>query len=177
MRAVMSAIRIATLLPVTIDVDMCAKRLDTLMWRSVVSVLGWIVVGIVPLVSFDAGGGQTAVEVLRYIVFRGLDRDAWYVISAASMIADALSASAVLFGLVLHTMGLVSRDPRLSVCGGGLILVGLLIMVVATLPVAAFSLFGLVVLPHVGWWLTLSYTAFTLWLLRQGSSQSMSGLL
>ena len=111
MRAVMSAIRIATLLPVTIDVDMCAKRLDTLMWRSVVSVLGWIVVGIVPLVSFDAGGGQTAVEVLRYIVFRGLDRDAWYVISAASMIAGALSASAVLFGLVLHTMGLVSRDP------------------------------------------------------------------
>ena len=50
-------------------------------------------------------------------------------------------------------------------------------MVVATLPVAAFSLFGLVVLPHVGWWLTLSYTAFTLWLLRQWSSQSMSGLL
>lgn len=177
MRSVLSAIRIATLLPTTTDVGMHAKRLDTLMWRSAVSVLGWIVVGIAPLVSFDAGGGQTAVEVLRYIVFRGLDRDAWYVISASSMIAGALSAAAVLFGLVLHTMGLVSRDQRLSACGGGMVIVGLLIMVVATLPVASFSLFGLVVLPHVGWWLTLSYTAFTLWVSRQWSSQSMSGLL
>ena len=95
MRTVLSAVRITTLLPATIDVGMYARLLDTLTWRSVMSTLGWIVVGIVPLVSFDAGGGQTAVEILRYIVFRGIDRDAWYVISGSSMIAGALSASAV----------------------------------------------------------------------------------
>ena len=47
------------------------RRLDTSRGHSVLAIMGWIIVGVCPLVSFDAGGGQTAVDIARYVVFRG----------------------------------------------------------------------------------------------------------
>ncbi len=137
------------------------RYLDTLWGRSVLSAFSWLVVGVAPLVAFDAGGGQTAVDLVRYVVFRGLDRDAWYAISALSMFSGVLSAVSFLIGLVIHTTGFMSRDRSLVFWGGGVTLVGLVVLVVATEPIAAFAMLGSAALPHVGWWLTLFYTTST----------------
>ena len=124
--------------------------------------MGWVIVGFCPLVSFDAGGGQTAVDVVRYVVFRGLDRDLWYALSAVSIFVGFLAALSVLAGLVIQSTGLIYRDRTLVLGSSGVILPGLLAMIVATEPVAAFSIFGTVSLPHIGWWLTLIHTLLTL---------------
>ena len=138
------------------------RRLDTSWGHSALVVMGWIIVGFCPLVSFDAGGGQTAVDVARYVVFRGLDRDVWYALSAPFMFVGLLVALSVLVGLVLQSVGLIYRDRMLVILGSGIILPGLLSMIVATEPVAAFSIFGTASLPHVGWWLTLIHILLTL---------------
>lgn len=145
----------------------CLEQLDGSRGRIIVTAVGWLVVAIAPLVAFDAGGGQSSMDVIRYIAFRGLDRDAWYAASAASMAAGALSASAVLVGLVLQSVGFVSRDRPLSMLGSGAILAGLCALVVATLPVASITVLGALALPHVGWWLTLFHTGLTLRLMRR----------
>ena len=139
------------------------KRLDSLYGRFILPVLGWLVVAVAPLVSFDAGGGQTAIQIVRYVVFRGLDRDAWYAVSPLFMLSGALAASTILLGMTLHTVGSVFRDKTLAHYGCGTLLLSLLILVLATEPVATVSFFGIVVLPHVGWWLTLLYAAVALW--------------
>ena len=139
---------------------------DSLLARSCISALGWPIVLFTPLVAFDAGGGQTAVDIVQYVVFRGLDRDAWYATSALATTGGALSAAAVLFGLTLHSVGLVSRDWTLALWGCGTILASLLVVILATHPVSAVSMFGVMSLPHFGWWLTLLYTLFTLKLVR-----------
>ena len=152
----------ASVLNTVVNAELYLRRLDTYLGRSAVSIVGWLIVGVLPLVAFDAGGGQSAVEVIRYVVFRGLDRDAWYAISAASMFSCALSASAVLIGLVLHTTGFICRDRSLVLWSTAITLPSLLVLVIMAEPVAAVSVLGTVALPHVGWWLTLSYITFTL---------------
>ena len=138
------------------------RRLDTSRGHSALAIMGWVIVGFCALVSFDAGGGQTAVDVARYVVFRGLDRDVWYALSAVSMFVGLLAALSVLAGLVIQSTGLIYRDRTLVHWSSGIILPGLLSMIVATEPVAAFSIFGTSALPHIGWWLTLIHTLLTL---------------
>lgn len=138
------------------------ERLDNLQARLLISLVGWLVVVFAPLVTFDAGGGQSAIDIIRYVAFRGIDRDTWYAVSALSMSAGALSASAVLFGLILHSIGFVFRDWTLALYGGGTILVALCLLVMAAHPVTAISILGALALPHVGWCLTLLYTSLTL---------------
>ena len=147
------------------------RRLDTSRGHSVLAIAGWAIVGACPLASFDAGGGQTAVDVARYVVFRGLDRDVWYALSAAFMFMGLLAALAVLIGLVLQSTGLVYRDRTLVLWGSGVILPGLLAMIVATQPVAAFSILGTAALPHIGWLLTLIHTLFTLHMAWEWTSE------
>ena len=155
--------------PWVTSVDRYLGRLDSLVARSWISALGWPIVLFTPLVAFDAGGGQTAVDIMQYVVFRGLDRDTWYATSALAMTGGALSAAAVMFGLTLHSVGLVARDWTLALWGYGTILASLLAVILATYPVSAVSMFGTMALPHFGWWLTLLYTAFTLKLVRHWS--------
>ncbi len=138
------------------------RHLDTSRGHSALAIMGWVIVGATPLVSFDAGGGQTAVDVARYVVFRGLDRDVWYALSAVSMFVGLLAALSVLIGLVLQSTGLIYRDRTLVLWSIGTILPGLLSMIVATEPVAAFSIFRTASLPHIGWWLMLLHTLLTL---------------
>ena len=138
------------------------RRLDTSRGHSALAIVGWIIVVAIPLVSFDAGGGQTAIDVARYVVFRGLDRDVWYALSAVSMFVGLLAALSVLTGLVLQSTGLIYRERMLVLWSSGIILPALLAMIVATEPVAAFSIFGTMALPHIGWWLTLINTLLTL---------------
>ena len=152
----------SVVLMATIRAKSQLRRLDTSRGHSALAVTGWIIVGFCPLVSFDAGGGQTAVDIARYVVFRGLDRDVWYVLSAVSMFVGLLAALSLLMGLVLQSAGLIYRDRTLVLWSSGIILPGLLAMIVATEPVAAFSIFGVASLPHVGWWLTLIHTLLTL---------------
>ena len=158
-----------TLVPWVINTERYLGRLDSLLARSCISAFGWAIVLFTPLVAFDAGGGQAAADVIQYVVFRGLDRDVWYATSALAMTGAALSAAAVLLGLTLNTIGLVSRDWTLALWGCGTILASLLIVILATHPVSAVSMFGTMSLPHFGWWLTLLYTAFTLKLVRHWS--------
>ena len=162
MRAATLDFMTGTVIPVLLAAERHTGRLDTIQVRLVISFLGWPVVVFAPLVAFDAGGGQSAIDVMRYIAFRGLDRDAWYATSALSMLAGFLSASAVLVGLVVHSIGLVFKDRAFVLWGCGIILASLCVVVLATHPVAAVSMFGALALPHFGWWLTLSYTALTL---------------
>ena len=138
------------------------RRLDTSRGHLALAIVGWVIVVAIPLVSFDAAGGQTAVDIARYVVFRGLDRDVWYALSAVSMFVGLLAALSVLTGLVLQSTGLIYRDRKLVLWSSGIILPGLLSIIVATEPVAAFSIFGATSLPHIGWWLTLIHTLLTL---------------
>ena len=151
-----------TVVPWVINTERYLGRLDSLAARSCISALGWPIVLFTPLVAFDAGGGQTAVDIVQYVVFRGLDRDVWYATSALAMTGGALSAAAVLVGLTLHSVGLVSRDWTLAMWGCSTILASLLIVALAAHPVAASSMLWAMALPHVGWWLTLIYVTFTL---------------
>ena len=162
MRTVPRMFLMDTVVPWVINAERQLALLDSLLARSCISALGWPIVLFTPLVAFDAGGGQTATDVIQYVVFRGLDRDAWYATSALAMTGGALSATALLLGLTLHTVGLVSRDWTLALWGCGTILASLLMMILATHPVSAVSMFGTMSLPHVGWWLTLIYVTFTL---------------
>ena len=158
-----------TVVPWVTNAERQLALLDSLLARSCISALGWPIVLFTPLVAFDAGGGQTAADVIQYVVFRGLDRDAWYATSGLAMTGGALSAAAVLVGLTLHSVGLVSRDWTLALWGCGTILVSLLVVILATHTVSAVSMFGTMSLPHFGWWLTLLYTLFTLKLVRHWS--------
>ena len=167
MRATPRMFLMGTAVPWVINSERYLGRLDSLVVRSCLSALGWPIVLFAPLVAFDAGGGQTAADVIQYVVFRGLDRDVWYATSALAMTGAALSAAAVLLGLTLHTIGLVSRDWTLALWGCGTILASLLIVILATHPVSAVSMFGTMSLPHFGWWLTLIYTAVTLRLVHR----------
>ena len=151
------------------------RRLDTSRGHSALAIVGWAIVGACPLASFDAGGGQTAVDVARYVVFRGLDRDVWYALSAVSMFLGLLAALSVLVGLVLQSAGLIYRDRMLVLRSSGVILPGLLAVTVATEPVAAFSIFGAAALPHIGWWLTLIHTLLTLRMACGWTSEQPAG--
>ena len=166
MRTVPRMFLMGTVVPWVINAERQLALLDSLAARSCISALGWPIVFFTPLVAFDAGGGQTALDVIQYVVFRGLDRDAWYATSGLATTGGALSAAAVLFGLIIHSIGLVSRDWTLTMWGCGAILVSLLTVILATHPVSAVSMFGTMSLPHFGWWLTLLYTLFTLKLVR-----------
>ena len=151
------------------------RRLDTSRGHSALAIVGWAIVGVCPLASFDAGGGQTAVDVARYVVFRGLDRDVWYALSAVSMFLGLLAALSILIGLMLQSTGLIYRDRTLVLWGSGIILPGLLAVTVATEPVAALSIFGAAALPHIGWWLTLIYTLLTLHIVCGWISEQPAG--
>lgn len=144
------------------------RRVDSRYWCYGVSVLSWAVAGFVPLVSFDAGGGQTAVEIIRYVVFRGLDRDVWYASGWLFMVSGMTAAAAVLVGMVLYSVGLAFNDRTLAVSGCGTVLVSLLVVIWATRPVAAVAVFGVVALPHLGWLTMMACGVVAVWSLWEG---------
>ena len=166
MRLVLPPTLTATVLPALAKAASYAKRADTRYVTIILPALAWLVAGFVPLVSFDAVGGQTATEIVRYVSFRGIDRDAWYAVAPIFVAAGALSSLGVLLGLVLKSVGLVFNDKTLTMWGCGVILISLFVIIVSTRPVAGASLFGIVAIPHVGWWLILAYVAFTPWWTR-----------
>ena len=161
-RPVLPPILTAAVLPALAKAALYARRADPRYVRIILPVLAWLVVGVAPLVSFDAVGGQTAIEIVRYVSFRGIDRDAWYAVAPIFVATGALSSLTVLLGLVLKSVGLVFNDKTLTMWGCGVILISLFVIIVSTQPVAGVSLFGIVAIPHVGWWLLLAYVAFTL---------------
>ena len=162
MRPVLPRILTAAVLPGLTRGAFYARRTDSRYVRIILPILAWLVVSVAPLVSFDAVGGQTAIEIVRYVSFRGIDRDAWYAVAPIFVAAGALSSLTVLLGLVLKSVGLVFNDKTLTMWGCGAILISLLVIIVSTQPVARISLFGIVAVPHVGWWLLFAYVAFTL---------------
>ena len=165
-----------TLMPALRDGELYAKRYDNGYARCTVVAVGWLIAAFVPIVAFDAGGGQSSFEVLWYVFFRGMDRDLWYATSPLSMLFGTLSAFALLLGFVLHSIGIVFKDVRLIWGGSGTISVSLLIVILATVPVAAITMLGIVAIPHVGWWLALVYTLLTLRLVAWWSDGNNSHL-
>ena len=159
-------ILIGSVFPWVHYVDRHLGCLDNSVARSSVSALGWFIVLFTPLVAFEAGGGQTAVDVIQYVVFRGLDRDAWNAASSLAITGGVLSSAAVLFGLIIHSIGLVFRDWSLLLLGCGALLTSLLMVLLSTHPVSGISMFGTLALPNYGWWLTLLYVTFTLRMVR-----------
>ncbi len=131
--------------------------LGTFYARIGAAIAGWLIALFVPLIAFDVVGGQTAIEILRYIVFRGIDRDEWYAASAILIAGGFLSASAVLLGMAIQTVGLLFKDESFGMIGAGVTLLSLLLLAWAANPIAAVTLFGMVALPHIGWWLMLVY--------------------
>ena len=81
MRRLLPPTLTVTLMPALNRAVSFAKSSDTRYARIVLPLVAWLVVGFVPLVSLDAVGGQTAVEIVRYVSFRGIDRDAWYAVA------------------------------------------------------------------------------------------------
>ena len=139
------------------------RRFYNRYWRYSLLVFGWIVVAFVPLVSFDAGGGQTAIEIIRYVVFRGLDRDVWYSAGWLFVLSGATAATAVLAGMVLYTVGLVFMDRTLAFWGCGVVFFSLLVVIWAARPVATVEILGAIALPHLGWFLALVHVGFAVW--------------
>ncbi len=144
-----------------------ARRVDDTYSRFAVPVVGWLIAGFAPLVSFEAGGGQTSIEIVRYVAFQGLDRDLWNAAGTALVLIGALSASAMMIGLVLHSTAFLFKDKALTLLGVAVVLVGLILVVYASRPIASVTLFNLAAFPHIGWWLTLFHAACTLWLSSQ----------
>ena len=144
-----------------------ARRVDRPYVRFVLPVVGWLAAGFTPLVAFDAGGGQTSIGIVRYVVFRGLDRDLWNAAGIVLVLIGVLAASAIMIGLVLHSTGFLFKDKKLTFWGCGVVLVSLILVVLAARPVASVTLFDLAALPHIGWWLMLIHAALTLWLASQ----------
>lgn len=140
-----------------------ARQMDSRYWCYVLPVFGWLTAGFVPLVSFDAGGGQTAVEIIRYVVFQGLDRDVWYAAGWLYMVSGMMAAMAVLLGMVLCSVGLAFNDRTLALSGWGAVVVSLLVVVWATRPVASVAVFGVIALPHLGWLMMMACGATALW--------------
>ena len=174
MRLVLPPTLTATVLPALAKAASYARRADTRYVRIILPALAWLVAGFVPLVSFEAVGGQTATEIVRYVSFRGIDRDAWYAVAPIFVAAGALSGLTVLLGLVLKSVGLVFDDRTLTMWGCGVILISLIVIIVSTQPVAAVTFFGIVAIPHVGWWLLLAYVAFTLWWMSKSGTLERS---
>ena len=166
MRRLLPPTLTVTLMPALNRAVSFAKSSDTRYARIVLPLVAWLVVGFVPLVSLDAVGGQTAVEVVRYVSFRGIDRDAWYAVAPVFVAAAALSGLTLLLGMVLESVGLVFKDRALTIWGCGVILVSLVVMIVSTQPVASTTLFGIAAFPHAGSWLLLALVAPTLWRMR-----------
>ena len=131
--------------------------LDTIYARIGAAVAGWLVVLFLPVVAFDVVGGQSAIEILRYIVFRGIDRDEWYATSPILMAGGFLSASALLLAMAIQTVGLLFRDKDFGTIGSGVTLLSLPLLAWTANPIAAATLFGVISLPHIGWWLMLVY--------------------
>ena len=151
------------------------RRVDRPYAQLALPIAGWLVTGFVPLVAFDAGGGQTAIGIVRYVAFRGLDRDVWVAAGSLFVLIGVLAASAILIGLVLSSAGLIFRDRHLTIWGCMATLASLLLLVIATQPVASLTLFGLVALPHIGWWLLLIHGVFVLCLASQWPSAGPEG--
>ena len=129
---------------------------DTFYGRAVLALVGWLIVGFVPLVSFEAGGGQTSVDVIRYVVFRGVDRDIWYAVSPWGTLGGLLFAASLLAGMVCTSIGLLFRDVTYLWLGWCMVGVSLLGVIICAGPIASLQVLGLAV-PHVGWWLLLLY--------------------
>ena len=115
--------------------------LGTFYARIVAAIAGWLIALFVPLVAFDVVGGQTAIEILRYIVFRGIDRDEWYAASAILIAGGFLSASALLVGMAIQTVGLLFKDDSFGTIGCGVTLLSLPLLAWTTNPIAAVTLF------------------------------------
>ena len=147
-----------TLLSVIINLE---RYTGTSYGRTILILLGWLIAGFVPLVSFDAGGGQTAPDIIRYIVFRGVDRDTWYAVSPWALLGGMLSASAILAGMICLSIGLGFRDGAYILWGGCTTAIGLVVVILCASPIASTSFLGLA-LPHVGWWLLIVYLGFLL---------------
>ena len=153
-----------TLLPVITRVE---RYTGASYGRTILVGLGWLIAGFVPLVSFDAGEGQTAPDIIRYIVFRGIDRDIWYAVSPWAVLGGMLSASAVLVGMICLSIGLGFRDRTYMLWGVCITAIGLVIVVLSASPIASLSVLGLA-LPHVGWWLLMVYLGFLLGVTSRG---------
>ena len=167
MRFVLPSSLRANVLPTLTQAMQYVRRVDRPYVRFALPVVGWLVAGFTPLVAFDAGGGQTAIGIVRYVVFRGLDRDVWNAAGTVFVLIGVLAASAIMIGLVLHSTGFLFKDKRLTFWGCGVVMVSLISVVLAARPVASITLFGLAALPHIGWWLMLIHAALTLWLASQ----------
>ena len=151
------------IIPTLNNVILRLWRLYNRYWRYSILAFGWIVIALVPLVSFDAGGGQTAIEIVRYVVFRGLDRDMWYSAGWLLVVGGATAATAVLVGMALYTVGLVFMDRTLALWGCGVVFISMLIVVWATRPVASVQVFGVIAFPHLGWYLAMVHIGFAVW--------------
>ncbi len=151
------------------------RRVDRPYAQLALPLVGWLVTGFVPLVAFDAGGGQTAIGIVRYVAFRGLDRDVWVAAGTLFVLIGVLAASAVLIGLVLSSVGLLFKDKRLAIWGCAITLASLFLVVIATQPVASVTILGLVALPHIGWWILLIHGGFALCLASQWPAADSKG--
>ena len=78
-------------------------------------------------------------------------------VTAILVAGGFLSASAVLLGMAIQTVGLLYKDETFGLIGCGVTLVSLLLLAWTASPIAAVTLFGVVSLPHIGWWLMLVY--------------------
>lgn len=138
--------------------------------RSLLVLIAGVVLVLMPLVSFEAGGGKSAIGITQYIAFRGLDRDLWWLYHPVSLLAGVFGSLSVLVGFVLHVVGLMFRDRTLALWGSGTTALGLLMVVLGVHPVASYALFNTVALPHIGWFMAVAYTAISFRLLLRWDS-------
>ncbi len=137
------------------------KRLPIRYRNYALPLLAWVVVATLPLVAFDDDGGKTAGGILRYILFGGIDRSYWWVVSPVSLIASCAAVLALFGGLAANMAGYALRDTRTSIASACVVLASLILTLLTVKPVG-FLVFGLFALPHVGWWLLLAYAATTI---------------
>ena len=139
--------------------------------RFVLMVTAILTVGMAPLVTFDAGGRQSAIDIIRYIAFRGLDRDGWAVVDMVGLMFATTAACVILLGLVLHVVGLAYNDKTMTLIGVGTVAGSIVVLPFATEQVSGIALFGIVSLPSVGWLLIALYCFAAIWLVARWQSE------
>ena len=140
------------------DVVTDGGRLNAFYTKSGLLAFGWLTLLFAPLVVLPAVGGQTADELLNYMQWGGIDVLEWKMAWGGRQGHGAFwGAITLLSSQVVLTFGLLTRSEGYVKFGSFVAVTSLLFIAWGTAPLAPLSLFGVVAVPHVGWWLLLAY--------------------
>ena len=122
--------------------------------KVLVAAIAWFAMHHLPAIILEGQGGKSLTELLWY-AFTGVDSGFWRSVSLVSYGITILTVLAVIVSMVIHAVGFAYSDSGMTIGGGAIALIGLIILLFSTRAVA--STIVLVAMPSYGWFLTVAY--------------------